>query len=73
MTEMVEIAKYIRKELKAAEQYAYEACKHKEQYPELAQKYYRASQEHLALADELYAGASRLIEDAKRSNHEGAE
>ena len=29
--------------------YAYEANKHKEQYPEMAQHYYRAAQEHLAL------------------------
>lgn len=36
MTEIAEVAKYIRKELKYAEQYAYEAAKHKEQYPELA-------------------------------------
>ena len=65
MTEIAEVAKYIRKELKYAEQYAYEAAKHKEQYPELAQRYYRAAMEHMALADDLHAGAVRLIDTEK--------
>lgn len=73
MTEIIEVAKYIRKELKAAEQYAYEACKHKDQYPELAQKYYRAAQEHMTLADELHSGASRMIDEAKRRDADEAE
>ena len=70
MMEIAEVAKYIRKELKAADQYAYEACKHKEQYPDLAQKYYRAAQEHLALAEDLHSGAARLIDEAKRTGHD---
>lgn len=70
MREIMEVAKFIRKELKHADEYAYEANKHKEQYPEMAQHYYRAAQEHLALADVLHAGAVRLIDMAKREGVE---
>ena len=73
MTEIMEVARYIRKEMKRADEYAYEANKHKGQYPEMAQHYYRAAQEHLALADELHAGAVRLIEDAKRRGETGTD
>ena len=67
MREIMEVAKYIRKELDKADMYAYEAVKHREQYPELAQHYYHAAQEHLNIADELHNGAVRLIDQAKRN------
>lgn len=73
MMEIAEIAKYIRKEMKVADTYAYEAYKHRDQYPELAQKYYKAAVEHMEIADDLHAGAVRMIDDYKRSGHESPE
>lgn len=67
MREIMEVSKYIRKELKHADEYAYEANKHKEQYPEMSRHYLQAAQEHLATAETLHAGAVRLIDMAKRS------
>lgn len=72
MDEIMEVAKYIRQEMRTADQYAYEALKHREQYPELAQKYYRAAQEHVELADELHDGVSRMVDDAKRHDRKDA-
>ena len=66
MREIMEVSKYIRKELKRAEEYAYEANKHKHEFPEMASQYYRAAHEHLDIVDELHAGAAKLIENAKR-------
>ena len=67
MTEIMEVAKYIRKEIQRADDYAYEANKHKMEFPEMAQHYYKAAQEHLTISDTLHAGALKLIENAKRS------
>lgn len=67
MTEIMEAAKFIRKEVSRADMYAYEAVKHQEQYPDLAQHYYKAAKEHLAIADDLHAGVVRMIENVKRS------
>lgn len=67
MKEIMEVAKYIRKEMRCAEEYAYEANKHKEQYPDMAQNYFRAAQEHLTIVDTLHAGVVRMIEAAKRA------
>lgn len=67
MREIMEVAKFIRKEVARADMYAYEAVKHKEQYPDLAQHYYKAAQDHLAIADSLHAGAVRMIDMTKRS------
>ena len=67
MKEIMEVARYIRKELKMADEFAYEANKHKEQYPEMAEHYYTAANEHLSIADELHNGAVRLIETARRT------
>lgn len=67
MREIMEVAKYIRKELKMADEYAYEALKHKEEYPDMSQHYARAAQEHLDMTEELHHGAVRLIEMAKRT------
>lgn len=73
MREIMEVAKYIRKELRMADEFAYEANKHKTEYPEMAQYYYRVAQEHLAMTDELHNGALRLIEHAKRAGAEPSE
>ena len=73
MTEMMELAKYIRKELSTADMYAYEAVKHKTQFPELAHHYSRVAQEHVSIADQLHQGGQRLVDDAKRSGHSDAE
>lgn len=70
MKEIMEVAKYIRKELRMADEYAYEANKHKEQYPEMAQHYARAAQEHLDVSDELHQGALRLIDHERRTGGE---
>lgn len=70
MREIMEVAKYIRKELKMADEYAYEANKHKEQYPEMAQHYAKVAQEHLEMTDRLHHGAIGLIEMAKRTEPE---
>lgn len=67
MKEIMEVAKYIRKEMKIADEFAYEANKHKEQYPDMAQYYYRAANDHIAIADTLHQGAIRLIDTAKRT------
>lgn len=67
MREIMEVAKYIRKEMKMADEFAYEANKHKEQYPDMAQHYFRAANEHIAIADNLHQGALRLIDIAKRT------
>lgn len=73
MREIMEVAKFIRKEVACADMYAYEAVKHKEQYPDLSQHYYKAANEHLAIADDLHAGATRLIESAKRNGEQPSE
>lgn len=73
MKEIMEVAKYIRRELKFADEYAYEANKHKEQYPEMAQHYYRVAQEHLNMVDELHNGALRLIDHARKDGEEPSE
>lgn len=70
MREIMELAKRIRKELDRADMYAYEANKHKEQWPDLAQHYYKAANEHIAIADDLHVAAVRLIENTKRSGVE---
>lgn len=62
MREIMEVAKFIRKELKHADEFAYEANKHREQFPDLAQHYHRAANEHLSIADDLHSSATRLIE-----------
>lgn len=67
MREIMEVSKYIRKELKRAGEYAHEANKHKTEYPELANQYYRAANEHLTIVDDLHGGAVKLIEASKRS------
>lgn len=67
MREIMEVAKYIRKEMKIADEFAYEANKHKEQYPDMAHHYFKAANDHLAIADDLHAGAVRLIDTAKRT------
>ena len=67
MKEIMEVAKFIRKEMKTADEFAYEANKHREQYPDMAQHYYKAANEHLAIADDLHMGATRLIDIAKRT------
>ena len=67
MREIMEVARYIRKELKIADEYAYEANKHKEEFPDMAQHYARAAQQHLDMTDELHRGAVRLIEMAKHT------
>lgn len=69
MNELMETAKFIRKELSTADMFAYEANKHKSQYPELAHVYARAAQEHVSIADELHQGVSRLLDDAKRAGN----
>lgn len=73
MKEIMEVAKYIRKEVDRADMYAYEANKHKEQYPDMAQHYYKAAQEHLSIADDLHNGAVRLIESTRRSGAQPSE
>lgn len=73
MTEMMEIVKYIRKELASADAYAYEAVKHKTQYPELANHYARIAQEHVSIADQLHQGGQRFVDEAKRSGHADAD
>ena len=35
MREIMEVAKYIRKEMRMADEFAYEANKHREQYPDM--------------------------------------
>lgn len=67
MREIMEVAKYIRKELKMADEFAYEANKHKEQFPDMANHYYRVATEHLNMCDMLHQGAVRLIDTAKRT------
>lgn len=66
MKEIMEVSKYIRKELKRAGEYAHEANKHKYEYPDMANQYYRAANEHLTIVDDLHNGAIKLIESAKR-------
>lgn len=73
MTELQEVCRDIRKELQAADMYAYEAAKHQEQYADLAAKYYQSAKQHVAVADDLMAGAERMVEDAIRRGREGAE
>lgn len=73
MTELQEVCRDIRKELQAADMYAYEAAKHQDQYADLAAKYYQAAKQHMGVADELMAGAERMVEDARRRGREGAD
>lgn len=73
MREIMEVAKFIRKEVDRADMYAYEANKHKTEFPDMAQHYYKASLEHLTIADDLHSGAVRLIESARRGGAEPPE
>lgn len=73
MREIMEVAKFIRKEVQRADMYAYEAVKHKEQFPDLAQHYYKAAQDHLNIADNLHTGAERLIEISTRNGAQPSE
>lgn len=73
MREIMEVAGYIRKELRRAEDYAYEANKHKHQYPDMAQYYAKAAQEHLNTADMLHMGATKMIDNAKKMGAEPTE
>lgn len=67
MKEIMEVAKFIRKETDRADMYAYEAVKHKTEFPDMAQHYYNAAQAHLNIADDLHTGAARMIEMARRN------
>lgn len=71
--EIYEICRDVRHELKKADMYAYEAAKHKVEYPDLAQRYYRAATTHMETADELMLGAERMVDEAKRRNMPGVE
>lgn len=73
MKELMEIAKYIRKELSTADMYAYEALKHKTQYPDLAHHYSRVAQEHVSIADQLHQGGQRMIDEARRNGSDNAD
>lgn len=69
MHEMMEVAKYMRRELEVADSYAYEATKHKASLPEMAHHYYKAALEHMLIADMLCEGAARMVDDMKRNGH----
>jgi hypothetical protein len=70
MHELMEVAKYMRKELECADMYAYEANKHKDELPEMAQHYYKAALEHMVIADTLREGVYRMLDAKKRMGHE---
>lgn len=70
MREIKELACDIKRELKQAYKYACEAVKHKEQYHDLAQDYYRLASDALDHVDTLHKEAVAMIDKAKRSDVE---
>lgn len=70
MHELMEIARFLRKEMDMAESYAYEAAKHKAEMPELAHHYYKGALEHLVIADMIREGGHRMVDEHRRMEHE---
>lgn len=70
MKEIKELACDIMDELNKADEYAREAVKHKDQYPELSQDYYRIASDDLEHVDKLHKEAVAMIDKAQRSGAE---
>lgn len=60
--EVKELIKDIRCEMRAADKYAREALKHKEEYPELAPVYARIASDKLEHANMLYTAGKDMLE-----------
>lgn len=70
MREIKEVARQIRKELKAAEWYANEAAHDREMYPVLARHYSHLAQDNLSRVDKLHACVAEMIDEVKRSGRQ---
>lgn len=70
MKELKEVIMDMHEKLECAEEYAKEAVKHREQYPELAAVYYRISADDLAHMDMLHKQAVEMIDKKKREGRE---
>lgn len=70
MTEIKELVKDIRHELKGADKYAYEAIKHKEEFPSLSQTYARIAREKLENVNDLHKEIVAMIDKARRAGTE---
>ena len=68
MMEFKELLMDIRKELRCADDYAKEAHKHKDEYPELSAVYHRIANDKLAHADLLATQAKRIAEHHKMTD-----
>ena len=68
MKEIREIAGFIRDELESAEDFAWEATKHKAELPELASVYQRMATAKMEHAEVLYKHGTALLEEMKRRN-----
>lgn len=70
MKEIKEIICDIKDELGSAGDYAYEAIKHKEQYPGLAKLYHRIAEEKLDRVDDLHREIVSMIDKKRQSGAE---
>ena len=70
MMEIKELVQDIRHELKGADKYAYEAVKHKEEYPSLSQVYARIAREKLENVNDLHQEIVARIDKARRAGAE---
>lgn len=72
MKEFKEVLSYADEALECAEEYANEAAKHKEQYPDLAALYYRCAADCHTHAEQLSTHAWRMVEECEKKNPEHA-
>lgn len=70
MLELKEIICDIKEELGSAEDYAYEAMKHREQYPSLAKLYHRIAEEKMGRVDDLHREVVAMIDKKRQSGVE---
>lgn len=62
MMELKELFMDIRKELRCADKYAHEACKHRHEYPELSEAYHRIANDKMAHAEMLNKHAKLMAD-----------
>lgn len=66
MKEIKEIAGFIRDELESAEEFAWEAAKHKAEKPEISSVYQRMATSKMENAEVLYKHGNNMLEEMKR-------
>lgn len=72
MKEFKEVLSYMNEALDCAEEYAGEAAKHREQYPELASLYFRCAVDYHTHAELLCKHALAMVEECEQKHSEHA-